>query len=365
MDSQVAKTFCELAAIPSPSGRESEVVRYIQNYLKKLGYDSYIDNAGKFNNSNTGNLIAKIGKGSPKLCFVAHMDTVEDGKSKVRPVVRRGVIKSDGNTILGADDKSSVASLLEAIKDLSKEKNLPAVLLAFTIREEEGSMGVRYMNIGKIPFVFDVDGSDKVGGFINRALGYLNFELDIYGKEAHAAKNPEKGRNAIKTAGLLVSKLQLGRMPDGGTINVGSISGGTFPNVIPGYCKLVGEVRGFSVSAINKNFERVRRTAESACKTTQCRYQLKKMNEVPPFYTPETGKIIDLSKRACRAAGIKFMATTLNATIQGNILAEKGYTILGMCKGGKLPHSKSESITIRELEQTKKLIMALIKQARE
>ena len=367
MDNRVTKTFCELVAIPSPSGSELNVSKYIKNYLKGLGYAPYSDNAGKLNSSNTGNLIVKIGRGNPRLCFIAHMDTVEVGKPKIRPVVSKGVIRSDGTTILGADDKSAVASLLEAVKELSKEKELPTVLLVFSIREEEGVMGIRCLKIEKkIPFVFDVDGSDRVGGFINRALGNFDFELSIYGKEAHAAKNPEKGRNAIKTAGIIISKLKLGRMPNGSTINVGNIAGGTFPNVIPGYCKLIGEVRGFSLGAINKNFEKVREAAESACKMTGCRYKLVKMNGVPPFYTPEANSaIIGVAKRACKAAGIKFMATTLYATIQGNILAEKEYNVLGMCKGGKLPHSKSESITIKELGQTKRLIMELVRQSKE
>jgi tripeptide aminopeptidase len=325
-----------------------------------------MDDAGRHVDSNAGNLIAKVGSGRLAVMFVAHVDTVEDGNRAIRPVIRNGVIRSDGNTILGSDDKAGVAALLEAIREVSKEKGLPTILCVFSIREEKGVMGVKYLNVERnIPFVFDVDGSETVGRFINKTLGNFDFELNVYGREAHAARNPEKGLNAIKTAGIIVSSLNLGKDSNGGTLNIGTIFGGTSPNVIPAYSKLIGEVRGFDLSEINKRFELIKKVAEKACKATGCRYELIKKGGVPPLNAREgQSEIMDLAKRACAAAGLRFRPTTLSATIQGNALAEMGYNVLGLCKGGKFPHSKSERIRVTELEQTKRLIMEIIKEAR-
>ncbi len=50
----------------------------------------------------------------------AHMDTV--GKDVgIKPVIRDGVIYSDGTTILGGDDKSGVAAILEVIRSLRED----------------------------------------------------------------------------------------------------------------------------------------------------------------------------------------------------------------------------------------------------
>ncbi|MCW6159575.1 MAG: M20/M25/M40 family metallo-hydrolase [Candidatus Micrarchaeales archaeon] len=352
--------FLNLVKIPSPSGNELAVARYIQNHLKKLGIKSYTDNAGRSVLSNVGNVIAKIGNGNPKLMFVAHMDTVEDGKRIINPIVRNGVIKSDGTTILGSDDKAAVAALLEAMKVL-KNKEIPTTYCVFSLREEKGVMGVNYLDLDKnIDFVFDVDGSNPPGQFIHTALGNQSFEVQIYGKDAHAAKDPERGRNAIKTAGLIISKLKFGRDKDWNVLNIGTIAGGTRNNVIPGYCVLAGEARATTLKGIDKILLSVEKAATEACRVTKCKYKLIRRELDVPLNTPKSAKIIKLAKMASKSVGIKFSLVRIPATIQGCALAAKGYQTLGLSKGGKFPHSKMESIKIKELEKTKRLIVEIV-----
>jgi tripeptide aminopeptidase len=324
-----------------------------------------MDNSGKIIKSNAGNIIAKIGNDKPRLMFVAHMDTVEDGKKKIKPIIKKNVISSDGTTILGSDDKAGVAALLEAVKELRYEKNLPTFLCVFSIMEECGCMGTECLNLGKkIEFVFDVDGSNAPGNFINKALGDADFDIHIYGKEAHAASNPEEGLNAIKTAGIIISKLKLGRDSKGRTTNVGTISGGRQHNVIPANAVLSCETRAFKIAEINENIRKIENIVKKACRITGCKYKLIKKEVASPLYTKETEKIVDLARRAALAAGLKFKPLTISATIQGGSLAAKGYTVLGLSKGGRLPHSKMEHISIKELEQTKRLIMEIVRQSK-
>lgn len=365
LDKELVNTFCELVQIPSPSGHELNVAKYIQKYLKGLGIKSYMDGSGKPANSNAGNVIAKIGDGRPKLMFVAHMDTVEDGKKIIKPVIKNGVIKSDGTTILGSDDKAGVAALLTGIKEICKEKNLPTIYCVFSVREENGVMGVNYLDFDKdIDFVFDVDGSYPPGMFTNKALGDIRFELRIYGRAAHAVMNPEKGLNAIKAAGLIISKLKLGKDSKWHALNIGTISGGSKDNIIPANCILTGEARAFTVSEMNEVMTNLDKIAKSACKETGCRYELLKKESDPPLYTKETERIVLLARNASAAAGVAFSLLTLPATIQGNALSAKGSSVLGLSKGGRQPHSKMEQISIKELEQTKRVIVEIIKQSK-
>jgi tripeptide aminopeptidase len=364
MDNELIKTFYDLIRIPSPSGFELNTAKYIQSYLKKIGVDSYIDNSGKSCHSNSGNVIAKVGKGKPKLMFIAHMDTVEDGKKTIKPVIKNDIIWSDGTTILGSDDKAGVASVLEAVRELRNEKDLPSFFCVFSIMEECGCMGTDHLKLGKIKFVFDVDGSNAPGNFINKAFGDADFDLYIYGKEAHAAGSPEKGLNAIKTAGIIISKLKLGRDSKGHTTNVGTISGGKQHNVIPAHVVMSCETRAYRIADINENFKKIESVVKEACKITGCKYKLIRKRIAPPLYTKESEKIIELARRASLAAGLKFKLLTISATIQGGSLAAKGYTVLGLSKGGRLAHSNNERISIKELEQSKRLIMEIVKQSR-
>jgi tripeptide aminopeptidase len=365
LKNELIKTFCDLVRIPSPSGIELNTARYIQSYLKQIGIKSYMDDSGKIINSNAGNVIAKIGKGQPKIMFVAHMDTVEDGKKIIKPVIKRNIVSSDGTTILGSDDKAGVAALLEAVKELRCEKNLPAFLCIFCTREENGDKGANHLDVDKrIGFVFDVDGSYAPGNFINKALGDVRFEIHIYGKEAHAASNPDKGLNAIKTAGIIISKLKLGRDSRGRTLNIGSITGGRMENVIPEYALLKGETRAFRIAEIYENLRLIESVAKKACRMTGCKYKFFTKELNAPLYTEKTEKIVRLAKKATLAAGLRFKLMTIYATTQGNSLAAKGYTVLGLSKGSRLPHSKMEHISVKELEQTKRLIMEIERQSR-
>lgn len=361
MDGELLNVFCELVKIPSPSGRELGVARYIQTYLKRIYVDSFVDGVGKMVGSNSGNVIANVGIGKPKILFLAHMDTVEDGTRGIAPIVRSGIIRSDGKTILGADDKAGVAALLVAIKELKSLRNILGVMCVFSVREEAGVMGVKHLKIDKgIKFAFDVDGSNPPGIFVNRALGCQTFEIQIYGKSAHAAGNPEKGRNAIMAMAILISKLRLGKNTQGSTTNIGTISGGERPNVIPNYAVLTGETRAYALSGIEKNLRIIERTARNACAATGCRYKLIKRTLDAPLNVPETSKIVRLARKASAELGIKFSLMTLSATMQGSAIASKGHPTLGLSKGGASPHSFSERIAIKEIEDTKKLILGIV-----
>lgn len=366
MDKKLVDRFCDLVRIPSPSGKEQDVVLHLQKLLKNEGISSRIDGSAMKAESNTGNLIAKIGSGRPTILFTAHTDTVEDGKRKVNPILKNGRISSDGKTILGSDDKAGVAALVEALSELNRMGNIPTVIAAFVTREETGFGGARNLNIKeKVDYAFDVDGSEQPGQFINQALGCFCFEVQITGKEAHSARNPDKGASAIKAAGIIISKLEFGRDKQGGTLNVGMVSGGKVFNIVAGNATLSVEVRGYDQSTVDRKVVEVKAAADAACKIVGCTYRIVEVKgmKAPAFMTTDK-KIIALAKRSAKAVGLKFSLLKLLASVQASELSAQGYTVLGLCKGGQGPHSLKESISVKELEQTKRLIIEIVKQAK-
>ncbi len=360
----VVQTFIELVSIPSPSGEEAKVGEYIKERLKKEGIDSDFDGSGSKNDSDSGNLIAKVDGRGPTVMFLTHMDTVEMGRTV--PVIDGDTIRTDGNSILGADNKASVAPLMHAIIDAKKLQNRPRIIAAFTTHEENGSMGAKYLDIGEhVDYVFVVDGAKSVGTFITKALGQMPFLVDIYGKEVHAAVNPDKGANAIRAAGLAISKLEIGRADDGSTINVGTISGGTVVNVVPGRVTMKVEVRAYEQKRIQERFESVEREVAEACRKTNCTYTIKTLENdgAAAFSISPSDGIVSLAKRASLKSGLEFSLGALDGTCEANVLVGKFDSIIAMGRGGKMPHSRSESITKMELLQTERLLLEIIKAA--
>ena len=126
---RLATTFRDLVAVDSVSRSEGDFAALLEKRLVSLGAETAFDGAAHPATSTSGNLIARIDGGckAPALLFNAHMDTVEPGHG-ISATLNDGQFTSTGNTILGADDKSAIAILLEAIAVL-KEQNLPTARL--------------------------------------------------------------------------------------------------------------------------------------------------------------------------------------------------------------------------------------------
>lgn len=370
MNDNLVDVFCELAAIPSPSMHESAVAEYLKRQLDSMGVSYTVDDSQQLTKSDTGNIIVKVGSGKPALLFVAHMDTVEDGKSPVTPVVKDGVISSDGSTIVGSDDKAGVTAMLGAIKELKDAKDIPTVYFAFSTAEEGGDvpMGAAYLKFDSdIDYAFSVDGSDSPGKFITKSLGYQGFKIAIRGKSAHAASRPETGADAIKAAGIIISKLDIGKDDKGASISVHGISGNaTTDATVPDNAELRGTFRGFSQDDMGAKLKHIKATAEAACNSTGCTYEMtmKPSDSAPPFSLESSG-ILKLAEEASRASGLEFSTFTLYSPSEANVLSGMGYTTLGMCRGGRDAHSVKEHLYVKELDETKRLIMEIVKSAKQ
>lgn len=367
-DKELTNLFCRLVSIPSPSGEEAKVAGFISKELKRRGIRHRIDNTGSLVESNTGNVIAIVPGGKTTITFIAHMDTVEKGDRRIKPVISKGIIKSDGRTILGADNKAAVAALIIALGEISKIGRRPTVTGIFTTREEQGIMGITHVRgAGKDDFTFALDVEGPPGEFVNKALGSRLFDIELYGKEAHAALNPDKGANAVKAAGIIISSLKLGRRKKGSILNVGIIEGGRKRNVIPGASILKCATRAFDTQTIEETIGEVERITKKACRLTGCKYKMRieKQEYSPPFYTKPSSHIIKLTRKATAELGLRCAITERRATFEANQLPNKRNRLLVMCQGGFLPHSTSEKIKVDDLEKTEKLIVSLAKNAAE
>jgi tripeptide aminopeptidase len=123
MASEVVDLFLELAALPSPPGDERAVADVVTRYLRDLGLSVEEDDAGEKVGSTMGNLFCRVepnGGGGTPIFLCAHLDTVPP-EGAIEPVIEDGVVRNAGGTILGADDKSAVAAMLEGTRRVLAE----------------------------------------------------------------------------------------------------------------------------------------------------------------------------------------------------------------------------------------------------
>lgn len=366
-NNNLVKTFISLVAIPSPSGKEGAVAVRIKEYLKLHDISSTFDTSGKVNNSDSGNLrVTILGKNSKTaLLFIAHMDTVEKGDKKIIPIIKKGNITSDGTTILGADDKGAVACLIEALGEIKKLDKYPTVHAFFTTREEEGKMGISCTTkIPGVKYAFNLDGQGVQGRFVYKSLGQLVFQVEIMGIAAHSAIDPEKGRNAIAAAAHFISRIKQGRGKNA-LINIGAINGGKSVNVVSDRVEIKGEIRSFQERMIKQELGKIEKQLRKSCEIFGCTYKLWVLEEasVPVMENTADKKMIQIAKLASVQTGLLFKLIAGSFTTEANFLSAMGYKVLTICRGGTNAHSNKESITEKELQDYKDLIVNIARQS--
>jgi tripeptide aminopeptidase len=243
---RMADSFMELVRIDSVSREEGRLAAYLQNQLESLGAETVFDGSAAQTGSDTGNLIARINGSGGKvpLLFSAHMDTVEPGRG-INPILKKGIITSDGTTILGADDKSAIAILLEMLRVLKESgASHPPMEFVFSTCEEIGLLGAKHLDWSLISarhgYVLDTRDPE---GLVTRAPSANRLKFTVVGRDAHAGSAPEKGINAILIAAKAIATLELGRLDAETTCNLGVIRGGDAINIVPKLVQVDGEVR--------------------------------------------------------------------------------------------------------------------------
>lgn len=369
---RLADTFKFLAEIDSISKEEGILAGKIREILVSMGAETFVDNAGERIGGNTGNLIAKF-KGNemvPPLLLNAHMDTVEPGRG-VTAVLKNGTFTSDGSTILGADDKSAIAILLETLHIL-KENNLShgPLEVVFTICEEIGLLGAKHLDFSLLTAThgFAVDATDTEG-IVTRAPSANHLEFEIHGKDAHAGAAPEKGINAILLAGKAIAGLELGRIDHETTCNIGIIEGGMATNIIPNLVKVKGEARSHNEDKLNEITDRIAASfkkviAEYKGKDTNAelpRVDIRIDKDFSRTDIPSDHPVVVLANRAAENLGRKMKTKTSGGGADANVFFEKGILTGVLGTGMRDMHTVRESVNLDDMVRTVELLLEIIR----
>src|SRR5438067_2398685 len=219
----------------------------VLGYLRDCGIAVDEDDAGARIGSTMGNLYARVeptAEGEP-LLLCAHLDTVPP-TAAIEPVVEDGIVRNGAGTILGADNKAAVAAMLDATRRVLAESRPHAgIELLFTPKEEVGLVGAYAFDhrrlAARVGYVYDQ--AAPIGDVILGAPHSQSLEVTFHGRASHAGMYPEEGRSAIAAAARAIAEMPLGRVDELSSANVGLISGGTAPNIVPEWCTFVAEAR--------------------------------------------------------------------------------------------------------------------------
>lgn len=363
----------ELVRIDSISKKEREIALRLKGELEALGADIAIDNAGEQVGGNVGNVVAIFegnAPSAPPILLSAHMDTVVPGEG-VKPIVEGDIIRSDGTTILGGDDKSGIAAILEAIRVL-KEKHLPHgdIEVVFTICEELGLLGAKYFDASRLRSRFGlVLDCDHLSCLITRAPAAYRIEFKVHGLEAHAGVCPERGISAIQVAGEAIASMKLGRIDDETTANIGVIQGGLATNIVPNLVLVKGEARSLHGAKLDAQMEHMRACFHEAAsrhrltlegRTVEARVEEQILNDYPRMDVPEGSRIVNLVKQAAEKLGLKMQTAATGGGCDANIFNGQGMEVVNLGTGMREIHTVKEYLEVEEMVRSAQLVLEVL-----
>ncbi|MBS7575926.1 MULTISPECIES: M20/M25/M40 family metallo-hydrolase [unclassified Enterococcus] len=362
---KLVEVFKTLVAIDSVSGNEKE----IHDYLKKIfsSYDLKITEDDSMQKTGLGanNLIATL-HGNPDkepLLFSSHTDTVVPGTG-VRAVEKNGILYSEGDTILGADDKAGIAIMIEAIRRIRALK-LDTGDLEFILSpgEEIGLIGSSALDIqlvkSKMGYVLDSAGT--VGKVTIASPTLFMYEVKITGHSAHAGLEPEKGVSAVDILTSALTKIKTGRIDEQTTANIGVIQGGEATNIVMDQLIVKGEVRAINPTIAETLISEMKSAFETAATTFGGKVSIDLKKMATGFNISDDEVIMRLLEAAANNLNYTVIKEISGGGSDANIFNEKGKKVVNLSIGYEKIHTTDEYIPIEEMERAVNLVLELAK----
>jgi tripeptide aminopeptidase len=364
----------ELIKIDSLSRKEYDVAMRLKREMEDLGAQVSIDDAGERVGGNVGNLIAHFTGTAPKampILLSAHMDTVVPGEGIV-PIPDGDILRTDGRTILGGDDKSGVAIICEVLR-VVKENRFPCsdVDVVFTICEEAGLIGAKCLDVNRLRartgLVLD---SDSVGFLFTKAPAANRMEFRVHGLEAHAGVCPEKGVNAIKVAADGVARMSLGRIDHETTANIGVIEGGMAVNIVPNSVILKGEARSHSEEKLERQTEHMlrclqdaaaRHTLEVGGAQFTATVDAKIERDYDRMDVSDGAPIVQLVRAAANNLRVDIKTLATGGGCDANVLNQKGLEVANLSTGMREIHTVKEWLDLKDLNLSAQMVLEVVR----
>lgn len=386
-EAQAVARLLRFLAISGPTGHEEAIGKDVLAALVEAGIPR---KAIHFDDANqriplpteTGNLIVTLPgtRSGPRRLLSCHLDTVPlaaGAKAK-----RHGArIVATGKTALGGDNRTGVACLVTLAATLF-EQDLPhgPLTLLFTVREESGLWGARYVDraaLGNPVEGYNVDGRSPHELTVG-AVGAERWEVEIFGRAAHAGVHPEQGVSATLVASMALADAHRGgwfgkirQNGREGTANVGVFGGqpgrsaGDATNVVTDYVRIHGESRSHSlafVRAITGAYKSAFRQAVGQVRDDKGRggkIRFETRRDYFPFRLAEKAPVVRHSLAAAENAGMPLKLRVTNGGLDANWLTRNGIPTVTFGAGQNNIHAIGEYVDIADYLAACRLALAL------
>ena len=371
---RIKNLLLELVQIDSHSRQERDVAERIKKYCEELGAEVEIDDAGEKVGGNSGNVIARFPgtiPGAETIMMSAHMDTVVPGEG-VKPIVEGDIIRTDGTTILGGDDKSGCAVIIETIRCL-QEQNIPhaPIEAIFSICEEVGLLGAKNVDVSKLKskygIVFD---SDDPGFLFTKGPSANHMEFRIHGLESHAGVAPEQGISAIRIAAEAIHNMKLGRIDDETTANIGVIEGGKATNITTNLVVCRGEARSLDDDKLEAQTAHMLQCFRDAAAkhevtvegvTTKARVEEHITREYWAMDVADDSRVVQLVKSAAARMGLDVQTLASGGGCDANIFNKKGIECANLGTGMRAIHTVKEWLDVKDMYASAEMTLEVLK----
>jgi tripeptide aminopeptidase len=358
-------TFAELCSIPSPFGRERAVAERVAGDLRALGFEVEEDGAAATTGAECGNLLARIpGRAERSVLLCAHLDTVPH-EGVVEPVLVDGGWESAGDTILGADNKATVAVLLALAHRAAVEGTPVGVELLFTVSEENALAGAKAFDVSRLrsDFGYVFDHASPIGEIVVASPTYFRLEAHFRGQAAHAGVRPEDGRSAILAAARAIAAMRLGRLDPETTANVGNIHGGADgTNIVPERCTLLAEARSLTETTADEVIsEMVDRCYDAANDPAcECDVDIAVERLFRGYRHKPSAPSVVAAEAALRVCGFTPKRITTGGASDANAFAAAGLLCTNLANGSERNHESTERLSQASLQGMLDVTFALL-----
>lgn len=370
---RLASSFTLLCETDSPSREEGKVAALLKGIFSDLGADEILeDDSARITGSDTGNLFIRFKETVPAegIFFCCHMDTVEPARGvKVRR--DNDTFSSVGDTVLGSDDKSGIAAIIEAVRYV-RENDIPhgPIEIVMTTCEEIGLLGAKSLDPAMISartgYALDSTGIDTI---ITGAPASNRLEITVLGAAAHAGLHPEWGINAITLAAQALTEIPQGRIDEQSTINIGTIQGGAASNIVPEKVSIVGEIRSHSEKHLEQLTDQVKGAFERVVSEWDDPTGLAKgepaltfsvLPDFPVMKLDRNDRVVQHIEQAAQSIGLELGYKIAGGGSDANILNGYGLQTAIIATGMTHVHSTDEQVELGDMEKLTALLIAIL-----
>lgn len=374
--------------------KQKDLSRMLEKELKAMGIaNAELDEHGYIYATIRGN---SAKKNIPVICFCSHVDTAPDCSGEnVKPILHKNyggkditlpddasqvlstarspylknhigsdIISASGNTLLGADDKSGVAVIMQAAQYLLDNDDVKHgdIKIVFTPDEEVGK-GVAKINMDKVgaQFGYTLDGGEA-GSLEDESFSADGASIIIHGVIAHPGYAKGKLVNALKIAGEVLAALPFDEWsPETtekrqGFVHPVSLSG------IAEKTTISFIVRDYTREGLVKHHARLKKIAEEVV----AKHAGAAMEYIPAEQYRNMKEVLDKhpevvanAAEAIKRSGLKVIQENIRGGTDGSRLSYMGLPCPNIFTGMQNIHSKQEWIGVNDMMKSAETIVHL------